>query len=279
MDISKADTRHTFTLIGNDKRSAFLKDILIKYGFLYSECKNNSNIIILPLPYSRDKIHVNTNDKELTVDNVIKKASENSIIFGGLFDEEFINKCNAHNIKAYDYYKNEEMIKKNAYATAEGSVMLAMQNTNVTVKDTNYTIFGYGRIGKMLCDILSSMGAYIHVCARGDKALQEAKEKGFDTFKLTCKNSELADILDKSTVIINTIPAKIINESIIKSMKNKPLYIELASKSGIDTECAKACGMQYINAPSLPSLYSPYSAAIYIFEEITNILKDRRDKI
>ena len=126
--------------------------------------------------------------------------------------------------------------------------------------------------------MLSAMGGEVEIFARSDKAIFDAKSKGYSVFKIQEETSEkyceaVAHEIEKSSVIFNTVPSIILTEEILNKMKKKPIYIELASSpGGIDLESARILKIKNIYAPSLPGRYAPRSAGKYIFEEILKLL-------
>ena len=239
-----------------------------------------SNVIILPLPASKDNIYISSKSPSIKVKlaDIVPDLTRGTIVFGGLLPKYFVDMCKDKGCSVIDYYLSEELVYKNATATAEGALMIAMSNTHNTVKDEKYAIFGYGRIASQLAYMLSAMGGEVEIFARSDKAIFDAKSKGYSVFKIQEETSEkyceaIAREIEKSSVIFNTVPSIIITEEILNKMKKKPIYIELASSpGGIDLESARILKIKNIYAPSLPGRYAPRSAGKYIFEEILKLL-------
>lgn len=288
--------KYKIGVLCGDLRSVYLALEFQKTGFevyacgLYEDeaalinniCQNPSdiigvcNVLILPLPSTRDNIYVYSKTPQIKVKlSDLSASRQNSkIFFGGILPTYFFDMCEQNGHKCLDYYKSEELIYKNATATAEGAIMTAMSSTNDTICESTYGIIGYGRIATQLAEMLKGLGGKVTVFARKDSDLSEARNKGCDVFKLESRENEvyfqrISEKLNECSVIFNTVPAIILNENIISKLSLNQIYIELAScPGGIDTECARVMKLKNIYAPSLPGRYAPRSAGKYIFDEI-----------
>ena len=295
--------KYTFSLLGGDRRQTIVAEKLIRLGHkvkLYGLGEHSihvsgaeicshaekailgSDVIILPLPVSRDKVHLSFSSgvsvTPLKLNDIIDIAKKGgcSTILGGMIPGETARIAELNEIFIYDYYKSEELQRKNALPSAEGALMIAMEHTEKIIKGMNVIVSGYGKTGSCLVSLLDRLGAEVTVAARSDAALCEAALNGFKTVRIGEDTSELARSLTECDVIFNTVPAVIFGEQVLKRLKNKPLYIEIASNpGGIDLSAARDIGIQVIFAPSIPGKYAPVTAGEYIFETITDILTKR----
>ncbi len=292
---------HIFAVLGGDLRQTIIAERLIGVGkkvkvfapfaggraigaeicMTAERAISGSNVIILPLPVSKDNIHLSVNDQsfsETKLCDIIKLAQKHGVeyVLGGMIPDETVDYCRSLGIKVFDYYKCEKLQEKNALPSAEGALMIAMENTDITVLGMNTLVCGYGRIGKKLAYILKRLGARVTVAARRDETLCEAVMGGYDIIKIDSK----FEIKDKFDVIFNTVPFVVFTDDVVMKIIGEPIYIEIASKpGGIDLHSAKNKGIRVIGAPSLPGKYSPVSAGEYIFETISDLLEKGGIKI
>ena len=204
-------------------------------------------------------------------------AKKRAILLGGMIPKEMSGQCDKLGIEIYDYYKSEELQKKNALPSAEGALMIAMEHTDITIKDMNALVTGYGRIGSLLANMLDKLGANVTVGARRDETLCELSMMGFNAIRLGEDSTDLSNTASNCNVIFNTVPNVIFTERVLQNIKNKPLYIEIASSpGGIDLPAARSIGVETVFAPSLPSKYAPISSGRYIYETVVDILSERR---
>lgn len=296
--------KYRFTLIGGDKRIAALAKALAMRGHTVNVCKSGEELsavngikvyngferavasgdfVVLPMPISRDGLHVSASvgdaDEQILISDVLDCAKRCDVryVFGGNVGKSIKEMAENKGVSLIDYSLSEQFLQSNAESTAEGGIMVAMENTDVTIKDSSILVGGYGRIAKYITKLLLSMGADVTVAARKDEALIHAASLG-------CKVVKIGDLGDaqkfkqavqNSRIIFNTVPSLIFTEELI-GKKSYATYIELAScPGGINLCAAREAGMNIIFAPSLPGRYSPESAGGYIFDSIYQNLKER----
>ena len=296
------NSKHVITILGGDKRQAVIAQKLIARGHMvriYGLGEAASDIVgaeicssvekavigcrvlILPLPVSRDNLNLFIQGDKTTpiyLSYIIELAVKSgcNIIVGGMIPPEMLRIAEVEGITVYDFYLNESLQRKNALASAEGAVMISMEHTEKTVCGSKVLVLGFGRIGSRLATMLTSLGADVTIAARSDAALCEASMCGYRAIRIGDDGAEFSRTADECDVIFNTVPAIIFTETILKKIKRKPLYIEIASSpGGIDIRSARECGISVIFAPSIPGRYAPISAGEYIFDTIKEILAKR----
>lgn len=255
-----------------EDEAVLIKNICQNYSELIDIC----DVLILPLPATRDNIYIYSKSPQIKIklSELADSKPSSKIIFGGILPEYFYELCRHNNHLVYDYYESEELIYKNATATAEGALMIAMSNTHTTVCNTSFGVIGYGRIARQLSKMLNGLGGRVTVFARKDSDLTDAKNKGFDVFCLQNPANfgylnRISEKMNECAVIFNTVPSVIMNEDLLSKLSLKQIYVELASfPGGIDSESARVLKLKNIYAPSLPGRYAPRSAGKYIFDEI-----------
>ena len=82
----------------------------------------------------------------------------------------------------------------------------------------------------------------------------------------------LHNIIGDFSLIYNTVPALIIDEKTAEKMNSRAVYIELASKPGIDTTLCREYGINFVNGGGLPSKTAPKTAGKIIADSIKQIL-------
>ena len=289
-------TKYKIAVLGGDGRQAQIASRLAKMGHRVScfsvdgklirisgceicmgvdKAMSGADFAILPLPLSKDGIHLNSLSQKIELSEIVTLAKKNGTrLFGGVVPSEFRRVCRELDVDVTDYYASESLQIKNALPSAEGSLMIAMEHTDITVSGMRALVCGYGRIGKILADILRKLDAKVTVAARRDEVLCEIEMSGFESVKI-----DGGDALSKAAecdVIFNTVPYVIFTERVMKNIRSSPLYIEIASSpGGIDSSSARDSGIDIIYAPSLPGRYSPRSAGDYVLETISEILSER----
>ena len=278
--------RLSLAVLGGDARQISMIDALREKGFLIKpwgmppECEQfsdwretlqGSNAVILPLPFSIDKVHVNTvPTNTLRCDHLLSCLSGHTV-FGGKLTDAFKEQAAQNAVRCVDYFESEVLQLKNALPSAEGALSIAMQTLPVTLDGCEAVVIGYGRIGELLARKLNALGARVTVFARRDEVLTRAELAHCRTVKLACQSgiSTLETIAPTVRVIFNTVPEWVLTRRVLYRISQKCLLIDLASApGGIDFNAARELGLQAIWATALPGKYAPESAGIYLAQAI-----------
>lgn len=294
------DNKNTssFSVIGGDVRFSIIAEKLEKSGFNVISCflagESNpvqsevdfaaaatADSIILPLPSIREGAHINVSEAFLsrfglditqipTLFELLGKLKKGSRVFGGMLPAWFMRRCEENGIKAFDYFKQEELEIRNVVPTVEGCIEILLSRLSTTLYGREVLITGYGRIGKLLARYLKAFGARVSVAARksGDLAWIEIDGHSALDYSVLC------EALRKSEIVINTVPSVIFGLPEIASIQNTALVIDLASQPGAFDKTAlrqHENRFGFIHALSLPGKTAPQSAAGYIFDAIIKL--------
>ena len=284
-----------FAIIGGDLRSVKLAEMLARdenkiyvYGLENAEdLKSKHNIIqcdtikkaiedveivIGPIPFSSNGNTVNAPfcDKEITIREMMHVINAKVLIAGGIAPEVY-NMANDEYIEIIDIMKREEFAVLNTVATAEGTIQIAIENTNKILHGSEVLILGFGRIGKVLARKLAGLSAKVTCAARKDEDLAWIQAYGH---KATNINT-IGENLKKYDLIINTVPHMILTEERLGNVKQECLLIDLASNpGGIDKKAVKDKKLKFVWALSLPGKVAPTTSAEFIKDTIYNIIKE-----
>ena len=224
----------------------------------------NADAFILPLPVTKDGINLNTplSDKMISLDSFFELAG-NKPIFCGM-----ANKIPFDRKNIYDYSAREEFAAANAVPTSEGAVEIAMLEYDGTVNNSKCLVTGYGRIGRVLSDMLSGLGADVTVSARNLKDLEFIKARGFHAINT-------GDIHGNFDIIFNTVPYMIFNAHTLAKTAQNALVIDLASMpGGVDFRAAERLKIKTVHALSLPGKVAPKTSGIIIKNAVYNIIRE-----
>ena len=203
--------------------------------------------VVLPTPIGKIKPHECECEK-LKTNLIIYKPR----VYAGSISPEWIDFFEQHQIDYRDCMHNPEVVKANAYITAEATLGVAIANSLYTLKDEKVIVTGFGQCGRAIAMLFSDVGAKVTVLARSREARREAKELGMNSVDFSYAPQEAYG----SSVIINTVPAPVIGEKFIKEMHKDCLVIDIASKpGGCDFISLKEYGIKYIHALGLPGQY------------------------
>ena len=173
-------------------------------------------------------------------------------------------------------YTREETQIANAVPTAEGAIQLAMEATDRTIHESSCLVIGYGRIGRLLAGRLRALGARTAVSARRYSDLAWIRAENFQCLR----TDALAGALGQFDLILNTVPALILDAGLLGETKETCVILDLASApGGVDLAAAQRLGRRAIAAPGLPGRTAPRTAAAAIRDSIYHILEERGEPI
>lgn len=279
---------NNFLFAGGDTRQIYAGERLKKEGFgvsllgfdLYSGEKPQKDFLrenggdfdafILPLPISRDRKNITApfSSEKIRLRDFAENLPEGKAVFCGRARSE--ERELFKNQEVFDYSAEEYFKIMNAVPTAEGILAIALENLKTTVKNAEILVLGYGKTGEAVSSLLKAAGAEVTVGARKKESLALAKARGFKTLLI----DESFSVPEGFHMAVNTVPAVILKEKQLLSMR-KTIIAEAASPPyGIDFTAASRLGVKVISAPGLPGKYAPETAGEIIAETIINMIKE-----
>ena len=281
------------TVVGGDLRIVKLVEMLINDGYkVYTYALENSEellsldgvemcptlqeavsyskVVVGPVPLSSDRRRISSpfGRNIVELEDFIEALKGKYLIAGNINITEQLDNMG---VQYTDLLKREEFSVLNTIATAEGTIQIAMEETQRTVHGTNVLIMGFGRIGKVLAKMLDGIGAKVSCEARKNEDISWIKAYGYNPIHL----NDLNDNLNKFDIIINTIPFQILDSERLDLVKNDAVIIDLASNpGGVDRKVAREKGIKVIWALSLPAKVAPLTSAEFIKETLYHVLKE-----
>lgn len=279
--------KHKIAVIGGAIREQMVADALRGKGFsVYTfatersvqndidikSCLRNASVLILPVRSNREDLFLEGTSPHCPV-----KIDEELL---GLLKHDAVIYCGASSNKLREIAKNSGHILKeimeydsvaipNARLTAEGTLAYLMNHSKVSLENISVSVFGYGRVGRAVADLLNTSGSHVVVFCRHEDDIRHAREKGLDARYY----SGIEAILPKTDYLINTVPAVVVDEKVLSCMNPKGLVVDLASiPGGVDLESAEKYKIKSVMLPGIPGKYAPVSAgkilANYYCEEL-----------
>lgn len=268
-------------IIGGDDRDIYLKKLLEEKGFViklwgfdklgYEEfdliklkeqlIKSDYPVLIFPLSGTKVKGEVRSkySSKEIIIDeDFFKILPANSQIIIGFARQWFKDYCNIYQINLLEVAEDDELAILNSIPSAEGAIQMAMENSEITIHNSNSLVIGLGRCGMTLARLLKGLDSKVYVYARNKVNLARAFEMGFTPVT----SQELDEILLKMDFIYNTAPSLVLPKEKLDYCLNCEVIIDIASApGGVDFDYAKEKGIKALLAPGLPGIVAPKTAA------------------
>jgi dipicolinate synthase subunit A len=175
-----------------------------------------------------------------------------------------------------DFLSREDFLVLNALTTAEGALGLAMSDMPVTLHSSEVLVTGYGRIGKLLCQKLLALGAFVTASARKNSDFAWMDAHGVEPVH----TMKLDGTLHCYDAVFNTIPHLTLTSARLRELKPSCVIIDLASApGGTDFKAAERLGLCCRWALSLPGKTAPESAALNMRMVLESILSERGVKL
>ncbi|WP_404433040.1 dipicolinic acid synthetase subunit A [Sutcliffiella horikoshii] len=235
------------------------------------------NAIILPVPGTNLEGQVDTifsNEKIVLTEEMVKNTPEHCTIYSGITNPYLNQLVASTNRKLVQLFDRDDVAIYNAIPTVEGTIMMVIQHTDITIHNSKVAVLGLGRVGMSVARTFAALGANVRVGARKSEHIARIFEMGVTPFHL----NELAENVADVDVCINTIPHLIVTSDVISKMPAHTLIIDLASKpGGTDFRYAEKRGIKALLAPGLPGIVAPKTAGQIVANVLSQLLKEEME--
>lgn len=225
----------------------------------YRDILSTADRIIFPTPVSK------MNKFQLDIHKIQRYLNEDQLVFGGKFSDEWKRNLENRGIPYYDLMEDENVTLQNAQITAEAVVAEVIKRSLYSVEGQKIIITGYGRCAKAAARKLSALGAKITILARSTPARKQASADGYIALDFAYGPQEACG----TGTLINTVPACVVTDRILREMQDDTLILDIASApGGCDLNAAEHYGIKVTPALSLPAIYTPKSSAKVLADAI-----------
>lgn len=229
--------------------------------------------VILPITGTDEEGKVETffSDQNIVLKKFwFERLKDQALVFTGMANEYLQEAIQASNAQLIPLLNRDDVAIYNSIPTAEGTIMMAIENTDYTLHSAKVMVTGYGRIGQTVADKFSALGAHVSVSTKSMKELARIFERTHFPVPL----EQLPDHVLETDILINTIPAQVITKEVIQQLPAHSLIIDLASKpGGTDFHYAHRRGIKTILAKSLPGMVAPKTAGKILADVIKQYLE------
>lgn len=265
-------------LVGGDRRALCLAELLAGDGYAVETLglraedgqkvhMEQADAVLFPYPFSvKGGVVPCLTDERIRPEDVLSKLKAGVPLIAGRGMEGYVAQ-DSFCLKRYTDASALE--KRNAELSAEAAVCEAMLHSRLALMDAKMLVTGYGLFGRALATRLKALGAEVWIAARRQAQREQAAADGMSAVPI----SEMADVLPRMTLVLNTVPARIMEEYQLKKIQQDCWLLELASAPyGFDMDTARALGVSCALLPGLPARYAPMSAAMALRDAVTELL-------
>jgi dipicolinate synthase subunit A len=234
--------------------------------------------VILPIVGTDDEGHVEsifTSETLILTDEHMVKLPKDAKIYTGMSKAYLTRLTDKYNIKLIELLDMDDVAIYNSIPTAEGALMMAIQNTDITIHGSTSMVLGLGRVGLTMARVLNALGSKVKVGVRKQEDVARIVEMGMKPLELKDLQHHVMDI----DLLFNTIPTMIVTSQIIAQMPHRAVIIDLASKpGGTDFRFAEKRGIKALLAPGLPGIVAPKTAGKIIANTLTRLILENRNQ-
>ena len=233
-----------------------------------------ADVVMLPVVGTDDNgvVECLFSDAEIVLlEEHLAALPKHAVVYTGMAKPYLKKICLKHDIKLIELLDRDDVAIYNSIPTAEGAVMMAIQNTDITIHGSVSMVLGLGRTGLTLARTLKGLGAHVKAGVRRHEQFARAWEMGFAPFYM----EELARQVTNIDLLFNTVPTMIITAQIIANLPSRAVIIDLASKpGGTDFRYAEKRGVKALLAPGLPGIVAPKTAGRIIANAVSELIME-----
>jgi len=227
-----------------------------------AEACSGATIVLGPVPF---KDYIST-------EKLTELLQPGQIFIAGMLPKLLCETLQQAGIACYDLLLRQDFAVLNAISTAEGAIAEAIGASGGNLHLSPVLVLGYGRCAKPLIKKLQGLQAHVTVAARKWDDACAAIANGCEVIDFTTMPYHLP----RFAYIFNTVPSKIIDETMLQSISPQATIIDIATApGGVDFEAAKRMGRNARLCPSLPGKYAPRSSGECIAQTVRIILDER----
>ncbi len=233
-----------------------------------------ADAVILPAAGTDDDGMINSSYSKQSLQlssSQLERLPKHAVIYTGMARTYLKQLCSSFGIKMIELFERDDVAIYNSIPTAEGALMMAIQNTDFTIHQSSSIVLGFGRTGITMARTLQALGSKVKMGVRRSDHFARAFEMGLDPFYINDLERQASNI----DLIFNTIPTMIVTAQIIAKMPVHSVIIDLASKpGGTDFRFAEKRGVKALLAPGLPGIVAPKTAGRIIGDCLVQLMRD-----
>lgn len=204
---------------------------------------------------------------------MLERTPSHCVIFSGIVTSYLHVLSQKIGRKLIPIFQFDDVAIRNSIPTAEGVLMKAIQETDITLHSAHVVILGFGRIGLTIVRLFSAIHAKVEVGVKNSAQAARAEEMGLEFFDTAAIKEHVGSI----DICINTVPHLILTADVLEKMSKCTLIIDVASNpGGTDFDFAKKIGIRALHLLGLPGKTAPKTAGQIIANKLIELLEQGR---
>ncbi|WP_025690250.1 dipicolinate synthase subunit DpsA [Paenibacillus zanthoxyli] len=240
-----------------------------------AELLSGADVLVLPTVGCDDEGHISAkySSKPMQLlEEHIEALPKHCTIYTGMAKEYLRRLCALGGLELVELLERDDVAIYNSIPTAEGALVMAIQNTDFTIHGSEAMVLGIGRTGFTMAKSLQGLGAKVTAGVRKQEHFAKAEVMGWKPFMTDRLEEHVTDV----DYIFNTIPSLILNAKVLSQVPRQTCIIDLASApGGVDFRYAEKRGIKAMLAPGLPGIVAPKSAGLIMAGALVQSISER----
>jgi len=246
----------------------------VSLELMSAELLSHADVLVLPTVGCDDEGNIKalfSSENLQLLDEHAAVLPAHCMVYTGMAKEYLRQLCSKYKLKLVELLDRDDVAIYNSIPTAEGALVMAIQNTDFTIHGSTSMVLGMGRTGFTMARSLQGLGSKVKMGVRRQEHFARAKEMGWEAFMTDDLLHHVADV----DLIFNTIPSMVITAQVLTRISRNCVIIDLASApGGCDFRYAEKRGIKAILAPGLPGIVAPKSAGIIMANALVQSISD-----
>ncbi|AIQ13291.1 dipicolinate synthase subunit DpsA [Paenibacillus durus] len=236
---------------------------------------SGADVLVLPTVGCDDEGHISAKYSSKPMPLLkehIEALPKHCTIYTGMAKEYLRRLCALGGLELVELLERDDVAIYNSIPTAEGALVMAIQNTDFTIHGSEAMVLGIGRTGFTMAKSLQGLGAKVTAGVRKREHFAKAEVMGWKPFMTDRLEEHVTDV----DYIFNTIPSLILNAKVLSWVPRHTCIIDLASApGGVDFRYAEKRGIKALLAPGLPGIVAPKSAGQIMAGALVQSISER----
>lgn len=269
----------SITILGGDLRQCYAAEYLASQGFAVmcchtpdfpyqpgisrtdrlTEALGHSELILAPTPLTRDGANLLQAEtcSPCPLETLWEKLTPNHRFAAASLPAGCLNALEAAGCEILAYGSLPFCQEQNARLTAEGLLAEVIRLTPFALSSASLLLIGYGCCGAAIARLFLPLCRNLHVIEQDAEKRSMAKNNGI----LPVSRKEFAKILPECQIIINTVPAPVLDTAQLAQLHSSCHIFDIASAPfGFPENTTEICLLPYYRIPGIPGRFSPASA-------------------
>ncbi|MFD1774433.1 dipicolinate synthase subunit DpsA [Paenibacillus rhizophilus] len=247
----------------------------VSLGGMSAELLDGADVLVLPTVGCDDEGHISakyTEEPLQLLTEHIEALPSHCTVYTGMAKEYLKRLCAQRGLELVELLDRDDVAIYNSIPTAEGALVMAIQNTDFTIHGSKAMVLGMGRTGFTMAKSLQGLGANVTMGVRKQDHYARAEVMGWSPFM----TDQLLEHVKDVDYIFNTIPSLILTAKVISQMPRHTCIVDLASApGGVDFRYAEKRGIKAMLAPGLPGIVAPKSAGMIMAGALLQSISER----